>query len=66
MMWNLQTHNLKTLCVSIFEKKIYYYYYFFAATPIPIVVISVASRYQHYGILDEQGNLSLYGIVMLT
>ena len=64
MMWNLQTHNLKTLCVSIFEKKIIFY--FFAATPIPIVVISVASRYQHYGILDEQGNLSLYGIVMLT
>lgn len=35
----------------------------FAVTPIPIVVISLASRYQYYGILDEQGNLSLYAEV---
>ena len=33
---------------------------------MPIVVISVASRYQHYEILDEQDNLSLYEIVMLA
>ena len=48
------SHDLNTLCVFIFV---------YAVTPIPIVVISVASRYQHYGILDEQGNLSLYGRV---
>jgi len=32
---------------------------FILVTPLPIVVIAAASRYQHYGVHDEQGNLLL-------
>ena len=33
--------------------------HFSLATPLPIVVTAVASRYQQYGVRDESGNFLL-------